>query len=498
MSRGPKTIKRQSLQQRNFYMKASAIIGIVLVTFLLFPSLVTAQGQPSSRAQAHMKAVPDVMSRPTKLAKAVGMVSADTQTPPPDYSSCLETIGIACYGPQQMREAYSLTSVLNAGYTGVGQTIIIVDSFGSPTIAQDLRTFDAAYGLPDPPSFTVLAPLGTVPFDPTNSDQVSWAFETTLDVEWAHAMAPGASIVLLTSPVDETEGVQGMPEFLSLEKYALDHNLGKIISQSWTATENTLFTPDGQQVFEHFEQLYQRAAQNNVTVLCAAGDTGSAGYSDATFTQYYPFPVVGFPASSPLVTAVGGTGLYADSNGEYQYESVWSDGTTVWFYTPLNPGNSDGSGGVSQQFSEPSYQSVLPALVQQTLNHHRGIPDVAYNAGSFAWVLVYLSFFPNPDFNGWYFSGGTSAGSPQWAGIVADANQLAGHPLGFLNPKLYSLGAADQRSVLFHDIKFGSNAFPYAGVPGYLATPGWDLTTGWGTPKADKLIRALADNQNQQ
>ena len=163
------------------------------------------------------------------------------------------------------------------------------NSFGSPTIAQDLQTFDADYGLPDPPSFTVLAPLGTVPFDPTNSDQVGWAFETTLDVEWAHAIAPGADIVLLTIPVSETEGMQGMPEFLLLEQYALDHHLGKIISQSWGATENTLFTPAGQQVFEDFERFYQDAAQQNVTVLASAGDVGSDN-PDINGT-IYPFPV---------------------------------------------------------------------------------------------------------------------------------------------------------------------------------------------------------------
>src|SRR5258707_7824216 len=130
---------------------------------------------------------------------------------------------------------------LNAGYNGTGQTIIIIDSYGSPTIQNDLKTFDAGYGLPDPPSFQILTPLGTVPWNPGDSTMVSWAFETSLDVEWAHAMAPGANIVLMTSPVAETQGVPGMPQFLRLEKYALKHNLGNIISQSWATTENTLF-----------------------------------------------------------------------------------------------------------------------------------------------------------------------------------------------------------------------------------------------------------------
>jgi subtilase family serine protease len=122
----------------------------------------------------------------------------------------------------------------------------------------------------------VLAPLGTVPFDPTNSDQVGWAFETTLDVEWAHALAPGANIVLLTSPVSETEGVQGLPQFLFLENYALAHNLGKIISQSWGTTENTLFDSAGQKVITNFENFYRAAAQRSVTVLASAGDSGSS------------------------------------------------------------------------------------------------------------------------------------------------------------------------------------------------------------------------------
>jgi len=303
--------------------------------FVLLPSVATLHAQPGHPGQA----APDVLSRVTKVK---GLTLAGTQAP--TDADCRTFIGIRCYSPQEIQTAYGLASLLNAGYTGAGETIIIVVSFGSPTILQDLQTFDADYGLPDPPSFTVLAPLGTVPFDPSNSDQVGWAFETTLDVEWAHAMAPGANIVLLTSPVSETEGVQGMPEFLLLEQYALDHHLGKIISQSWGATENTLFTPAGQQVLEDFERFYQGAAQQNVTVLASTGDSGSANAEINGMT--YPFPTVIFPASSPLVTAVGGTSLIADTSGKYQSETVWNS-------------SGAGGGGVSQQFSEPLYQKLL-------------------------------------------------------------------------------------------------------------------------------------------
>ena len=283
--------------------------------FVLLPSVATLHAQPGHPGQA----APDVLSRVTKVK---GLTLAASQAPMD--ADCRTFIGIPCYSPQEIQTAYGLAPILNAGYTGVGETIIIIVSFGSPTIAQDLKTFDADYGLPDPPSLTVLAPLGAVPFDPTSSDQVGWAFETTLDVEWAHAMAPGANIVLLTSPVSENEGVQGMPEFLFLERYALNLQLGKIISQSWGTTENTLFSSAGRQVFEDFERFYQDAAQQNVTVLASAGDSGSAN-QQIDGTTYYPVPTVIFPASSPLVTAVGGTSLYVDTSGKYQSETVWNN-----------------------------------------------------------------------------------------------------------------------------------------------------------------------------
>ena len=169
-----------------------------------------------------------------------GQATSEGQQPPTN-ATCLAEIGVPCYGPQDIRTAYGLNGLINSGNKGTGQTIVVIESYGSPTIATDLHQFDTDFGIPDPPSLKVLAPLGTVPSDMTQPDQQNWAFETTLDVEWAHAIAPGASIVVLTSPVDETVGVQGFPEFLELEQYALDHHLGNIISQSWAAAENSLF-----------------------------------------------------------------------------------------------------------------------------------------------------------------------------------------------------------------------------------------------------------------
>jgi subtilase family serine protease len=396
---------------------------------------------------------------------------------PPTDGQCRAKFSTPCYSPQEIRNAYDVTPLLDAGYTGRGQSIVIIDSFGSPTILQDLLTFDAGYGLPDPPSLQVFAPLGTVQFDPNNSDIVGWAFETTLDVEWAHALAPDANIVLMTSPVSETEGVQGLPEFLYLEKYAVSHHLGKIVSQSWGATENTLFNPGGRQILNQFNDFYKQAGREHVTFFASSGDSGSSNVDINGNT--YPFPTVGFPASSPYVTAVGGTSLFASTTGDYQSETVWDE---------VAQGAGATGGGISQVFAEPSYQkSSLPLADQQLLNGKRAMPDIAYNADPLTAILVYLSFIPGQA--GYYFIGGTSEGSPQWAGIIADANQLAGHPLGFLNPALYKIGASSPAVGSYHDIVGGDNG--YNGVPGYAATVGWDPATGWGSPITATLVKAL-------
>jgi len=405
------------------------------------------------------------------LAVNHGLVQQGTV--PPTDAQCRATRGFPCYSPQEIRNAYNVTPLINAGFTGKGQTIIIIDSFGSPTLESDLKIFDAGYGLPDPPSIQQLAPLGSVPFDPTNSDQVGWAEETSLDVQWSHAMAPDANIIVLTSPVSETQGVQGMPQFLALEQFALDHHLGKIISQSWATTENTLFDKSSEFVLDKFEQFYRRAAQAHISVFSSSGDSGTA--NPAVDGSTFPFPTVVYPASSPNVTAVGGTSLFADTSGNYQSEAAWQ-GT---------------GGGISQHFKQPDYQQdTLSPTLKKMLNGHRGLPDISSNADPATGVSVYLGFLSSPRI-GFHVFGGTSEGSPQWAGFTADANQYAHHPLGFLNPALYKIGKrASEAKEVYHDIAVGNNSV--GGIPGYSATQGWDLTTGWGTPDVTALAKELA------
>ena len=454
------------MSARRIVQSASGALALLGLVFAIGVSSASASKPSSAAANSGAVSTSVLKQLSSKNVQVTGLASASSQAP--TDAQCRAQAGQPCYSPQEIEHAYGVDQLLNRGDNGKGQTIVIIDSFGSPTLASDLANFDEGYGLPAPPSLKVLSPLGTVPFNPTAiPDQVGWAAETTLDVEWSHAMAPDAKIVLLTSPVDETEGVQGMPQFDFLLNYALKHHLGHVISESWGATENTLFTPQGQQVFNSFENTYSRAAAQGVTALASSGDDGASG-AELNGTSFYPFPTVGFPASSPLVTAVGGTSLTADTSGDYQSETVWNNDTGA------------GGGGLSQTFREPFYERVLPRSVQSGLGGFRGLPDISWDADPNSGILIYLSFL-NPA--GYYFIGGTSEGSPQWAGVVSDLNQFLHRPIGFLNPYLYALGAA---GVGFHDVTVGNNTFN--GVTGYDATPGWDLATGWGTPNLAQLF----------
>jgi len=166
-------------------------------------------------------------------------------TQPPTPAQCEAVFTAPCYEPSQLQTAYNEQPLFNSGITGAGQTIVLVDSFGSPTIQADLATFDAEFNLPAPPSFKIIQPAGPVPaWDPTGAaGNLGWGVETTLDVEWAHSMAPGASILLVETPVAETEGTVGFPQIVKAENYVINHHLGQVISQSFGATEGTFPSP---------------------------------------------------------------------------------------------------------------------------------------------------------------------------------------------------------------------------------------------------------------
>jgi len=256
----------------------------------------------------------------------------------------------------------------------------------------------------------------------------------------------------------------------------LQHHLADVISQSWDATENTLFDAAGRAIVARLHALYVDAARQGVTVLAASGDDGTTG-PDLSVKNMYPYPVAQYPASDPYVLAVGGTRLLYNAAGRLSGETAWTGS----------------GGGVSNLFPEPAYQRALPSATQRLLGGRRGIPDVAYDAAAESPVLVLQD-------GKWGLAAGTSAAAPQWAGLIALADQAAGHDLGLVNTALYRLAASPRYSAVLHDITSGRSAGPTRG-PGEsaalspVAGPGWDIPTGLGSPRADGLVRALVDGR---
>jgi subtilase family serine protease len=402
---------------------------------------------------------------------------------------------ITCYDPYQIRHAYNIDTLINSGFDGKGKTIIIVDAYQSPNIVQQLNYYNSFYGLkslnglgaandPNLGTFSQIAPDGLTPFDPNDGNMIGWAEEISLDVLWAHAMAPGANIVLdLAKSNDDAD-------ILSATKFAVDQNLGNVISQSFGGNESCV-TPATLKA-EH--KLFIQATLKHITLVASTGDDGAAqpNCDGSAYVQ-----AASSPASDPLVTAVGGTELHAaryclavlgcdpsvnPAPGTYQDEVAWNE-----FDNSIGTG-----GGFSVLYKSPFFQRLLTRAGKQ-----RGVPDVAYSAAVYHAGLTYLNIPGIPA--GWYLTGGTSMGSPQWAAIVAIADQKAGRSLGFVNAALYLYSLSSKRySTIFNDVTSGNNTMveydinnnPYT-VQGFDAKTGWDASTGLGSPKTDQLVNFL-------
>jgi subtilase family serine protease len=343
------------------------------------------------------------------------------------------------FAPQQISQAYGFNQIsFNNGTikgNGSGQTIAIVDAYNQPDIANDLRNFDSTYGIAPPPNFTIVNQNGGSSLPAANA---SWGLEESLDVEWAHAMAPGASILL----VEANSASYG--DLMAAVNYARNQRGVSVVSMSWGAGEFSaesaydgyFTTPTGHQ---------------GVTFVASSGDTGTLEY----------------PSASPNVLTVGGTQLTTDSAGNYVNEVAWGGS----------------GGGLSAYESQPSYQK---GVVTQT-STHRAAPDVAYNGSSASAYAIYDSY----GFGGWIEAYGTSAGAPQWAALVAIADQgraLVGK--GSLDggsqtlPTLYHLPQSD-----FHDITSGGTYY-------YSTIPGYDVITGRGSPVANLVVAGLVGQGN--
>ncbi|MEA2634525.1 MAG: hypothetical protein QOH92_1292 [Chloroflexota bacterium] len=426
-----------------------------------------------------------------------------------------------CYTPADIAAAYDIQSLHTAGNLGQGQTIVLVDSYGSPTAKQDLKFFhDTFYPTLPNPNFDQVCPLGAPTYNNTFSGNgmsgpaaaAGWSGEATLDIEWSYAVAPLAHIVLLAVPPAETEGVQGFPTLFNAIQSAINtYPAGTIFSQSFGVTEQT-FGGAAQVQTAKFDAVYQSAIAKHDTVLASSGDNGSFGvakpHRDGTS---YSFPTDGWPASSPYLTSVGGTQL--------QYGWTWhpttTDTSSAGYFAWDPTGKSEAiwneswlpaatGGGPSAIYTRPSYQNGVQSVIG---GNQRGVPDVSWNAAVNGGVLVYITAFPNYQRAGWHVYGGTSASSPQVAGVAAlvnTARAAAGKgPIGFLNPALYQLGSTatsgfsgggDFRDIVpqtYGVITLADNTLAGPGIPGSPTLTGYDMTTGFGSPRVANLVAAL-------
>jgi len=411
---------------------------------------------------------------------------------------------LVCYTPSDLKTAYNYPSNL----TGAGQTIVIVDAYGSPTVQQDLAAFDAQFGLPAVPGgLQVVCPNACPSFNPNNGpmNEIGWAEETSLDVQWAHAMAPGAKLVLAVAPTPFGDAINSVEAKI----FADPAYEGAIVSQSFGIPEFVVKGNNTQILQGH--RNYELAKRNGLTVLASSGDNGATNGA-ATGNA-------GFPASDPNVTAVGGTQghpYYNDRAAAGGQRQALPACRTIFLGAPCSVGLATvqcssaavcptiGYGGeetwnelflpgatggaASLLFSAPPYQSA-----DGSGSTARTIPDISYNAAVSGGVLVHLSIpgLGLPPGGAFFIFGGTSAGSPQLASVVALANEARGNNLGFLNDTLYTIAESPAYALDFHDITIGNNQL--LGTPfGNSAGPGYDLATGWGTPNVANLVAGLA------
>jgi len=314
--------------------------------------------------------------------------------------------------------------------------------------------------------------------------------------------------LLVTTPTAETLGLQGFPDMMKAEQFVVDNHLASVISQSFASAEEAFNSP---QSLLNLRHAYESAAANGVTVLGSSGDGGTAngtkqsivgpGGAGAGPNQLIPFPSVEWPASDPLVTGVGGTYLCTDTSNTSTrtVDSVSPPGACRSHPGVAEVGWTLSGGGFSHVFSKPAYQNSLPAG-STPIDGMRGVPDVALQASSRTGALVFISLPPDglsglkcgtaPCSTGWFDIGGTSLSCPQWAAMVAMADQLNHGGLGLINPALYKIGAGPNYANDFFDVTVGKNQTDPS-VPGFPASTGWDPITGLGTPNAANLIPDL-------
>ncbi len=367
----------------------------------------------------------------------------------------------------QIKHAYGIDQITDGGTVqdGTGITIAIIDPYDNPHIvsqsdpnflASDLHQFDLEYGLPEPAGFFTKVDQNGGTNYPGLDPVGGWETETALDVEWVHAIAPGAKIILVEA--DNTDEINYLG---AAAVWARNSSAAQVVSMSYCNWESADETS--------YDAIFHSPANRGITWVAASGDWNSPSY---------------YPAYSPDVVSVGGTSLYtSDTAGDYSSETGW------------DANGYSSSGGISQYESQPSYQQGLVIHSgSQVINQNgmRAVPDVSFDADPNTGPAMYDSF-GNPSAP-WTYAAGTSLACPVWAGLIGIADEMRkNHGLGSLDsgtqtlPKLYSIyNTPSEYANDFHDITSGSNG-------GYSAATGYDLVTGLGSPQANNLIPDLAN-----
>jgi len=420
------------------------------------------------------------------------------------------------YQPSEVRTAYNFNPLYQAGFDGTGQTVVITDAFGAPTIQQDAELFSQIYGLPDltPSNFQILRAPGAVNHPATRhfGNPAGWADEITLDVEWVHAMAPGANIVLVIGPNNGSDLDEAV-------NYAVARHLGNVISNSWSSLEG--FGNPAQ--FNRINRTLEAAAAQGIDVNYSSGDFGDN-------TILVGFKTVGFPGSSPFATSIGGTSLALNPDDTMAFQTGWglnftrianpvSAGSTP-VVPPLHFGFQDGAGGgTSLTFPKPAFQSTLPGTM-------RMVPDISFLADPQTGVEIIETFNGQPSV---FVIGGTSLACPMFSALMGIASEKAGSGLGQAAQLVYSLPAGAVTDVVPvsspNNVTGVINGTPHSaddlagpldGTTIYLSTlfqspastrwdvftfgtdsslataVGWDNVTGVGTPDAWNFVNAVA------
>ena len=372
------------------------------------------------------------------------------------------------YTPDQLKTAYDVQPLAAAAHDGSGQALGLFELAGFNQ--NNIDTYDVHY------YGHTLTPVTAYLVDGGPSNPTVGEVEAELDIEAVHAFAPGAAVAVWEGPNSD---VGSMDTYSAM----VNSNITPVNSTSWGDCEADVI--NNAAYVNSLDASFAQAAAQGQTFFAASGDFGPYDCNQVPNTNCTTAPqclAVDFPASDPLVTAVGGTTLNLNANNTYQSEAAWFNGTSGW-------GAPEGSGGgLSTFFARPAWQTG-PGVINGSSSGGRQVPDVALDADPSTGFSIYTT---SNGTTGWGDAGGTSAGAPSWAAMAAIYNQYAAVPqtrggrLGFANPSVYALASSSQSALPFHDTTSGTN--PYGP---YSPTAGWDYSTGWGTPDAGNLIPEL-------